>query len=663
MLDLIIFHAMEVFGAIVMNPWLLGIATLIGGWAAIEYFWGKYATNKKNKSTKNQLVVKPETNQLPKKLPKKSPNAPVTKPTEKGDHQKGKNMTINRPYVSNYKHDVFVSYACADNENGWTTELIKSFQKTLEQELGYTNSCSLWMDRESRDESPVTFKTLEKLKNCATFFLVLSSNYSASQRCCSELETFLTTTAKEDRRVFIVERDLVSDDDRPEKIKDLTGIKFWKMDNAGKSCTLPIPKSTSKETEYYQKLDDIARPLAGKLKALKSEQVLKQVKGNYEEAIAYQQEGKPKPTVLMARQCAEAICHHIFTQTISPKPGKLMLDNCLQKLKDVLPESILISLQNIQRHGNFGIHYQEGVEITMEDTLSCMTDLNKVFKWYSKEYHQQSVEARATIFLGEVTPELATQRDELKRFLEQQDVRILPDRAYVNVQQSLDEDLSKCNLFVQLLNDNSNNIEHYQQFQYKCAKAAKLRDCRWYAQDLRNITDSIQRHSLEVQMTIRFDEFKKDLLSAILAKPEETPKRNVENTLVFVNAASADMEVARHIEDFLGKEQINCRLPLSPSSEPADIRKNLEDNLLNCDAVIVPYDNTSVNEVCEKIRHCRKMQADRDKPLKIIAVCDKPSINKPSLRDIMTLPNLQIFDCPELHVDTCLPSFIQELQA
>ena len=89
-----------------------------------------------------------------------------------------------------------------------------------------------------------------------------------------------------------------------------------------------------------------------------------------------------------------------------------------------------------------------------------------------------------TLFLAEVTENLEEYRQEVKRYLEQhlkqQGVRILPDKTYAfaTLQQSLDQDLSECSLFVQLLSDKTDQL-NYAQFQYERAQIASLPILQW----------------------------------------------------------------------------------------------------------------------------------------------------------------------------------------
>jgi hypothetical protein len=179
-------------------------------------------------------------------------------------------------YLSNYQHDIFVSYAHVDNQpfagadKGWVTTLIKDLKNYLGKKLGRSDAYSLWLDNELRGNTAVTPDTLKQLENTATLILILSPGYLASNWCHLELNTFLAKVGKDSGRVFVVEHDVVKE--RHTELSDLRGYPFWVRDDTGKYRILAIPKPNPEtEPEYYQVLDNLACELTDKLKALKEE--------------------------------------------------------------------------------------------------------------------------------------------------------------------------------------------------------------------------------------------------------------------------------------------------------------------------------------------------------------------------------------------------------
>ncbi|MDM8569403.1 hypothetical protein QUF50_07850 [Thiotrichales bacterium HSG1] len=269
-----------------------------------------------------------------------------------------------------------------------------------------------------------------------------------------------------------------------------------------------------------------------------------------------------------------------------------------------------------------------------------------------------------TVFLAEVSDDLEKQRDEVKRFLEQQGVQILPNQTYsfANIQKSIEQDLGECNLFVQLLSDKID--KYFPEFQYECANTEKIPILQWHPPtlDLNSISD-LKRKNLLSKHTVIADnlaEFKEHIIDKLI--PKSTT--NSINNFVFVNAYKSDMDLAYQVGNFLVEKGITCSFPLnvSTTNKPSEIQQYLEHQLLRCDAVIVVYDETSVGWVSEKIIDCQYMLGKREKPFKTIAIYDsKPNIDRP-FPDVR-LPNVSqpILNCPTPQVDSCLPEFIRNL--
>jgi hypothetical protein len=266
------------------------------------------------------------------------------------------------------------------------------------------------------------------------------------------------------------------------------------------------------------------------------------------------------------------------------------------------------------------------------------------------------------IFLAEVTDDLEEQRNQVKYYLEQQGIQLLPNKTYslANLQEFLDQDLAQCCLFVQMLSDKVGN--HFSRFQYERAKAANLPILQWREPelDLQSVRDTAHRDLLRSSAVkaMKLTEFQSYIIEQLQPKSEKI----LTDTWVFVNTAPEDMEFALQIQEFLDHEGIGYSLPLAVSAniKAADVREDLEQNLVDCDAVLVPYYKTPVVKVRQYLMFCRRMRTKRKQPLKIIAVCDKPLPDKPPLN--MKLPSMHILECPMLQAKTCLPYFIEAIK-
>ncbi len=296
--------------------------------------------------------------------------------------------------------------------------------------------------------------------------------------------------------------------------------------------------------------------------------------------------------------------------------------------------------------------------------------------------------SRGIVFLAEVTDDLQARRNEIKHYLEQQNFQVVPETLYYfptdeALCRAIDEDLRKSILFVQLL---SLATAHRPagmstpQVQYKRVQAIRdekslaILQQRDPALELSSITDSSHRALLKLAINMNVEEFKpyiiRELDAAAKRKYSKPEKRKVIKELqlpltnytlpawVFINASLEDKNLAREVGDILIKHAIAYTLPIE-SSQPAEMRQDTDDNLLYCDAVILLYGKTPMVQVRQQIMYCRRMEGLRETPLKIIAVCKKPSSKDDPLN--MYFPNLRILECDTLTAPTCIPYFMQDL--
>jgi hypothetical protein len=103
------------------------------------------------------------------------------------------------------------------------------------------------------------------------------------------------------------------------------------------------------------------------------------------------------------------------------------------------------------------------------------------------------------------------------------------------------------------------------------------------------------------------------------------------------------------------KYGLGCATPLR-EGDPAEIRQDLEENLSDCDGVIVVYGAVTANWARGQLRQCRKIMSKRERPLKALAVYEGPPEEKIPL-DFM-LPNMLLIDCRQCLVEEKLQPFL-----
>jgi predicted MPP superfamily phosphohydrolase len=272
-----------------------------------------------------------------------------------------------------------------------------------------------------------------------------------------------------------------------------------------------------------------------------------------------------------------------------------------------------------------------------------------------------------TVFLALVSDDLEESRDEIKRYLEQQGVQILPKKHYSlfdnDFQQQLKQDLKQCDLFVQLL---SEKMGHgLPQLQSECASTINLPILQWRDKRLDLSQTQNQDHKrLLMQSTVIVStlvEFQEHIINDL--KPEIPEKIKIDKTegenLVFIHAAPDDVLLADQIQDFLNEHDIgNSLFPKISDYNKVEDRNHYIDQLyLECDAVIVVYDNTLKGWVDQQLLYCRRKRIERDQPFKVAVY---KTLNKQPLS--LSLPYVHILECPTPQTDTCLPEFIRILK-
>lgn len=132
-------------------------------------------------------------------------------------------------FASNYKHDVFVSYAHVDDipphgaADGWVTTFVSELRRLLAGQLGRIDNHSVWMDHRLRGNDAVSPTILTEVDNSATLLVILSHGYLKSEWCSRERCTFLNkvkTLRRGGTPVFVIEKQSLHRDRWPSELKD-----------------------------------------------------------------------------------------------------------------------------------------------------------------------------------------------------------------------------------------------------------------------------------------------------------------------------------------------------------------------------------------------------------------------------------------------------------
>jgi hypothetical protein len=131
-----------------------------------------------------------------------------------------------------FEHDLFISYAHLDNQQGWITEFHRLLKIKLEEFLGEPSR--IWRDPKLTGLDIIDQSIEYRLRNTAILVSILSPRYLKSDSCLKELKGFLEAS-KQNRgildgnksRVCKIIKTRVPRANHPAELKDQTGYEFY----------------------------------------------------------------------------------------------------------------------------------------------------------------------------------------------------------------------------------------------------------------------------------------------------------------------------------------------------------------------------------------------------------------------------------------------------
>jgi TIR domain-containing protein len=457
-------------------------------------------------------------------------------------------------YVTNFAHDIFVSYSTIDNETlvgegehqrGWVDVLLDKVRRELKPRLG-GRDCDILIDHEfMRNNLPITSQILDAVRGSATLLVVMSPAYLNSVWCDRERSAFLDVV--KDRvatgAILLVRARPVAREKQPEELRDLRGIEFFtSVEGAGSHRVLGYPDPN--ERLFIDRIITLSGELAEQLTRLRGE----------------------------ASRAA-----------VAPPSGK-------------------------------------------------------------------------RVFVAEATDDLEEREAELRAYLKQAGLDVLPSpqSRYPTTDLAAYEaavlrELESCCLFTQVLSAARGKElpfapgKRLPALQHELALRAHKPVLTWRERNepLDAVKDPEHRALLEGAQASGIDEFKRTAAERALRPPPpaQPPPRAA---AIFVNADAPDRALAADISNALAELGVDCYWTPERGS-PADIRLALEDNLRNCDGLVLVYGKTRLDWVQQQLRQARKMNGARDRPLATMAIFECPPPDKSEVP--VTIKNLILLDC------------------
>jgi hypothetical protein len=159
---------------------------------------------------------------------------------------------------------------------------------------------------------------------------------------------------------------------------------------------------------------------------------------------------------------------------------------------------------------------------------------------------------------------------------------------------------------------------------------------------------------------VPIEELKAEIRRRVLDGAVEK-KSTRSSAFVFVDMDSADQPMARQVCDILERHGVGYALPLEVT-DPSEVRRDLEQNLEECDALIIVYGVTTAAWVRGQLRECQKAVARRERPLLSLGVFEGPPEQKADLGMNFPNMNMRIVNCRGGLSDVDVARFLQSIR-
>ena len=251
--------------------------------------------------------------------------------------------------------------------------------------------------------------------------------------------------------------------------------------------------------------------------------------------------------------------------------------------------------------------------------------------------------AKRSVLLLDVTDDLLERRAQLKDYLEQEGITVLPSRRYSRDDMDLHraqmlEDLERSQVCVQIVGGlTGDRTDHPRGMVWlRCetirGSGSSVPFLQWRDPDLdvTSITENDARE-LIVQPSVRtdrFPDFRRAVAELALKPPERVDPRLPQGRLaVFVNSDLLDRDLGAGVADWLEHRGF---VVLEPPQTTDDAREAWEASVKYCDSLMLVYGQTKPAWVRTQVLLSNKVA--REEPLDLLSVCVGPPL-PPHSRD------------------------------
>lgn len=396
------------------------------------------------------------------------------------------------------------------------------------------------------------------------------------------------------------------------------------------------------------------------------------------------------PAYLASKWCQQEC--DFFLQCIRQKNSRVFIvereeidrQELQSELQDILGFRFWIADRDGKAPKILGEPIPTGSDIEYFNLVSNLTlELKDALLDIRKEYEDSGNAVvkgqQPTVFLAEVTDDMEQERNNIKSYLNQYGINVLPCTWYSQVptlfRQAAENDLSKSVAFIQLLSEFAGKKppdlpKGYVHLQLELAQAAKKTIFQWRSPTLDiNLIPDVHYRALVNGDNVRaenFEDFKRAVTDFILQKPKKEKQTNNLTPLVFVNMESVDKHLAEKVCGVMRRRGIDYIRALDKNSglDPSEIRAVLEKNFLESNGIIIIYGKCPISWVHNQIMEYRKLRIKRDRQLKAYTLFDGPPEQKYPI-DFFNFKELHVLhlrkECDETELDNELGVFFNRL--
>jgi len=183
-------------------------------------------------------------------------------------------------YVSGFEHDVFVSYATADNntpsENGWVTTFVGCLGEEIKLALKADSDTKIWFDRthiDGEEDLPKHIRDGAQKSSC--LIVILSKEYTQSKWCRAERQSFFQASHVvnyPNERVFLIDLGSLPIEQKPVDLLNFRGRLFFDGEDARIRLGNPSPdRKNPSHRSFFLKLEELAAAIVERLRRLSKE--------------------------------------------------------------------------------------------------------------------------------------------------------------------------------------------------------------------------------------------------------------------------------------------------------------------------------------------------------------------------------------------------------